>query len=104
MSNAAWETALRHYLEVVAVKRDPVYKLLAGSMGIPRLYNYAKVARGGRVFHDEPRNDGNAQLIERLPKLRNQLLHLGKRDLTEDVARNSALAVLRGIDWLFRDA
>lgn len=105
MGCAAWETALREYLESVASKKDEAYRLAAKLKGIHRLYAFVKAARGGPLFYDTPGQDATLEkkLMEELPKLRNRLLHLGEKDLPEGKALELALNVLRAIDWLFQD-
>jgi hypothetical protein len=104
MACAAWETALRAYLKTEASKRDPAYALAAKSLGISRLYEYAKLARGGPVFFDDPAavKDGHAKRIEKLPEVRNKLLHAGEWTASAGEPLGYAIAVLHAIAWLFR--
>ena len=106
MACAAWETALREYLRTIASKKDVAYESVAKEQGIPRLYKYAKLARGGSLFHDvkDPKGAEGKKLVEKLPTLRNRLVHQGERDLPEGKPPKYADAVLGAIDWLFRDA
>jgi hypothetical protein len=109
MACAAWETALRYYLANVASRRDPVYLVASKGGNIPRLYEFAKAARGGPLFYDWI---GKARALERLALesftaridklagIRNKLLHEGEASFGT-AASDSALAVLSAIEWLF---
>jgi hypothetical protein len=110
MACAAWETALRYYLANVASKRDPAYLLASKLTGIPRLYEFAKTARGGPLFYDSIDKatdferlalESYRQRMEKLGSVRNKLLHEGEMKLTEMAATDHALAVLSAIEWLF---
>jgi hypothetical protein len=110
MACAAWETALRYYLANVASKRDPAYLLASKLTGIPRLYEFAKAARGGPLFFDSIDNatglerkglESFRRRMEKLGGVRNKLLHEGEMELTEMAATDHALAVLSAIEWLF---
>jgi hypothetical protein len=110
MACAAWETALRYYLATVASKRDPAYLLASKLMGIPRLYEFAKAARGGPVFYDwidkamsfeRVALESFRERMEKLGTARNKLLHAGEMNLPEMGATDHALAVLSAIEWLF---
>jgi len=103
MACAAWETALRQYLETVASIRDPAYYVASSGQGIPRLYEFVKVARGGPLFYDQPEMELARKTVEDLPQLRNKLLHRGQRDVIKDVALGCAVPVLNAIEWLFQD-
>jgi len=104
MACAAWETALRTYLKTESSRRDPAYGLAAKSWGIPRLYAYTKLARGGPVFFDDPAGPEGEQskLIEKLPQVRNKLLHDGEWTARAREPLRYAMAVLHAIAWLFR--
>ena len=110
MACAAWETALRYYLATVALKRDPAYHLASKGLGIPRLYEFAKLARGGPLFYDwidkaidleRVALESYRERMEKLGGMRNKLLHEGETKLPEMAATHSALAVLSAIEWLF---
>ncbi len=104
MACAAWETALREYLETIASTRDGAYVVASNLQGIPLLYDFVKIARGGPAFCDWPGMDDERRRVEELPKLRNKLLHRGERNLPEGAALNSAIGVLDAIEWLFAAA
>jgi len=110
MACAAWETALRYYLATVASKRDPAYLVASKSGNIPRLYEFAKAARGGPLFNDwidkatgfeRVGLESFLTLMEKLGSVRNKLLHEGEMKLEEMAATDHALAVLSAIEWLF---
>jgi len=110
MARAAWETALRYYLATVASKRNPAYRAASKGGNIPRLYKFAKTARGGPLFYDwidkatGLERVGLEDFLKRMEKLgsvRNKLLHEGEMKLEEMAATDHALAVLSAIDWLF---
>lgn len=109
MACAAWETALRHYLEHVTASRDPACRV-ADIRGIKQLYRFAQAARGGPLFYDwTPRGPTDREALERqrnmvieeLPDIRNKFLHRGEAAIPQSTAMNFALAVLNAIDWLF---
>ena len=113
MACAAWETALRYYLATEASKRDPAYLVASKSLGIPRLYEFAKIARGGPLFYDWIENASNPERyvfecyrkrMEELGGVRNKLLHKGEMKLPDMAATDHALAVLSAIEWLFADS
>src|SRR5260370_40303428 len=110
MACAAWEAALRYYLATVASKRDPAYQIASKLMGIPRLYEFAKAARGGPLFYDwidkatgfeKVGLDSFLKRMEKLGSVRNKLLHEGEMKLEEMAATDHALAVLSAIGRLF---
>jgi len=110
MACAAWETALRYYLATVASKRDPAYLIASKSGNIPRLYEFAKAARGGPLFYDwidkamsfeRVALESFLKRMEKLGSVRNKLLHEGEMKLEEMAATDHALAVLSAIEWLF---
>ena len=110
MACAAWETALRYYLAKVASKRDPAYLVAANGGNIPRLYEFAKAARGGPLFYDwidgatdlERRClESYQQHMEKLGRIRNKLVHEGEHNLSIGTATDSALSVMSAIEWLF---
>lgn len=110
MACAAWETALRFYLATVASKRDPAYLIASKGGNIPRLYEFARAARGGALFYDWIEKatglervslESFRQRMESLGGVRNKLLHEGEMKLPEMAATNHALAVLSAIEWLF---
>lgn len=110
MACAAWETALRYYLAIVASKQDPAYLVASKGGNIPRLYEFAKAARGGPLFCGWI--DGATDLerrclesyrlqMEKLGGIRNKLVHEGEDNLPKGTATDSALAVMSAIEWLF---
>jgi hypothetical protein len=110
MACAAWETALRYYLAVVASKRDPAYLVASKGGNIPRLYEFAKTARSGPLFYDwiDKASGLERHALEiyrermnELTGMRNKLLHEGEAKFPEMAATDSALAVLSAIEWLF---
>ncbi len=108
MACAAWEIALRFYLSNVAAKRDPAYAIAADGIHLPTLCSFAEAARGGRLFYDRT-DPGSAEHVkrqrehlERLPRVRNKLIHRGERDIPEGETSDIVLSVLNAIDWLFR--
>ncbi len=107
MACAAWETALRHYLAKVASQRDPAYLVASRGGNIPRLYEFAKAAKGGPLFYESAGKGSDTfyererECIRRLPEWRNKLLHEGNAAIPEGAATDAALAVLNAIDWLF---
>lgn len=98
MACAAWEVALREYL-----KNLVKYEQMRG-WNIPNLYDRVKAIRGGSVFYDDPDGPREVErdLVERLPKLRNKLVHEGVADLPEGSAETLSSAILEAVDWLFR--
>ena len=106
MACAAWETALRYYLSDIASQRDPSYARAAERNGIPVLYRFAVLARGGHVFCDQTHPaiadfiKRERECLEQMPRLRNKLLHEGNRALPEGAAIDTALTVLNAIDGL----
>jgi hypothetical protein len=110
MACAAWETALRYYLAIIASKRDPAYLVASDSRGIPRLYEFAMTAKGGPLFYDliSKATDLERHCLEsyrrqmkKLGGIRNKLVHEGKDNLPKGTATDSALAVMSAIEWLF---
>jgi hypothetical protein len=105
MACAAWEIALREYLRSVTAKNNEGYKRASETLrGIPKLYNRVRIAKGGPLFYEDPdaSRESERDLVERLPNLRNKLLHEGATDLPEGSAEILSSAVLDAIDWLFR--
>ena len=79
-------------------------------MGIPRLYEFVKAARGGPLFYDTIDAATGFERVslesfrlrmEKLGGVRNKLLHEGEMKLSELAATDHALAVLNAIEWLF---
>jgi hypothetical protein len=107
MACAAWETALRHYLANVASLRDPAYLVASQGGNIPRLYEFAKAAKGGPLFYEsvgmgsDELYERERESIRRLPEWRNKLLHEGRTAIPQGTAGDAVIAVLNAIDWLF---
>jgi hypothetical protein len=110
MACAAWETALRYYLAEVASRRDPAYLVASNGGNIPRLYEFARAAKGGELFYDWIDEATNLerhcleiyrQRLEKLGRIRNKLVHEGTSIIPKGTATDSALAVMSAIEWLF---
>jgi hypothetical protein len=112
MANAAWETAMRYYLINVAGKRDAKFVEIAESnkTPIPNLMRAVKETRGGKVLFEWEKGtdeDGRKvitatrQCIDKLPRLRNDLIHQGIAPSSGVEAKQSAIAIMTAIDWLF---
>ncbi len=110
MACAAWETALRYYLENVASNRDSAYRLAAELRGIPQLRKFAETAKGSPLFKAEIEAAQGArrqflqeckQRMDNLPILRNKLVHQGESSALITQAPGTTSAVLEAIEWLF---
>jgi hypothetical protein len=107
MACAAWETALKHFLANVASIRDPAYLVASRGGNIPRLYEFAKAAKGGPLFYESAGTGSDEfyerqrESIRRLPEWRNKLLHEGRTAIPPGTADDAVFAVLNAIDWLF---
>lgn len=88
MGCAAWETALRQFLSSIG-KKNVEYK------NVPRLRRMAEVAKGAVL------PDWLSKPVTELARLRNKLLHEGKKGLAKEDIVGMILAVDEAIIWLF---